>query len=75
MYQVKGSKTLENSWYDYLTKDGRELPASLKYDLPSGQTFDQWFSSNTGNIMMNNEENKQTSGNYMSDLRNSLGLQ
>jgi hypothetical protein len=75
LYQVKGSKTLENSWYDYLTKDGRELPASLKYDLPSGQTFDQWFSSNTGNIMMNNEENKQTSGNYMSDLRNSLGLQ
>ena len=21
LYQVKGSKTLENAWYDYLTKD------------------------------------------------------
>ena len=74
LYKIDGSKELENMWYDYLTKDGRTLNRRLKFDISGGQSYDNWFHGNTGNIKMNHQENKATSGNYYEQLQQSLGL-
>ena len=74
LYKIEGSKELENMWYDYLTKDGRTLNRRLKFDVSGGQSYDNWFYGNTGNIKMNHQENQATSGNYYEQLQQSLGL-
>ena len=61
-------------WYDLLTKDGRTLNSRLKFDISGGQSYDNWFNTNTGNIKMNHQENKVNSGNYYEQLQQSLGL-
>jgi hypothetical protein len=74
LYKIDGSKELENMWYDYLTKEGRTLNRRLKFDISGGQSYDNWFYGNTGNIKMNHQENKVNSGNYYEQLQQSLGL-
>ena len=74
LYTIDGSKELENSWYDYLTKEGRSLNSRLKFDISGGQTREKWSISNFGNIQANDQENKVTSGNYYEQLQQSLGL-
>ena len=74
LYKIEGSKELENMWYDFLTKDGRTLNSRLKFDISGGQSYDNWFNTNTGNIKMNHQENKVNSGNYYEQLQQSLGL-
>jgi len=74
LYKIDGSKELENSWYDYLTKEGRSLNSRLKFDISGGTTREKWSISNMGNIQANHQENTSTSSNYYEQLQQSLGL-
>ena len=60
LYEIEGTKKLENSYYNWILQNNLEERA-LGIDIPGGIGFAPWRASNEGNIIMNHEEDMKNS--------------
>ena len=60
LYEIEGTKKLENSYYNWILQNNLE-ERTLNLDIPGGIGFAPWRASNEGNIIMNHEEDMKNS--------------